>query len=138
MKLNFFKISLFLFLVVFTFSCSKDEETKVALPITSATIVLKNLAGAPVSGIVVYAYNQSKFETLGDKKEFADGQAASDANGNAVFANIEYPTVFNDLNNNQNVFRFSAHYRLNGFDKQKVTAITFIKGEQKTQTVVLN
>ena len=47
-------------------------------------------------------------------------------------------TVFNDLNNNQNNFRFSAHYTLNGTSKKKVTAITFNKGEQKTATIILD
>lgn len=137
MKLNFLKFTFFLLLIVFFFSCSKEEENP-ELPITKATIVLKSLTGAPVNAVIVYAYNQNTFETQGDKKAFANGQVASDGNGNAVFANLEYINTFSDLNNNQNVFRFSAHYNLNGVDKQKVTAITFIKGEQKTQTVFLD
>jgi hypothetical protein len=138
MKSNFLRTSILSLITIFTISCSKDDEKKVETPITKATLVLKATNGSFVSGITVYAYDQSTWETIGDNPTFADGQVASDSNGNAVFSNIEYPNSFTDLNNNQNNFRFSAHYVLNGTSKKKVTTITFNKGEQKTQEVILN
>ena len=140
MKLNLFKKSILLLVTIFTISCSKDEEkkTEVVATITKATLVLKGTNGTPVSGITVYAYDQDTWQAFGDNSTFADGQAASDANGNAVFANIEYNNTFTDLNNNQNNFRFSAYYSVNGVNKRKVTTITFNKGEQKTQSVILD
>ncbi|ELV7526166.1 hypothetical protein QMU91_002391 [Flavobacterium psychrophilum] len=139
MKTNFFKATILTLITIFTISCSKDDdEKKVETPITKATIILKKTNGDFVPGIVVYAYDQSKWQVTGDNPTFADGQASSDANGNAVFSNIEYTNSFNDLNNNQNTFRFSAHYSLNGVNKTKVTSITFTKGEQKTQNVILD
>ena len=140
MKPNFLKTALLVVVTIFSISCSKDDDEKqtVESTITKATLVLKKTNGDFVPGIVVYAYDQDTWQVMGDNTNFADGQASSDANGNAVFSNIEYPTSFNDVNNNQNTFRFSAHYSLNGVDKTKVTAITFKKGEQKTQTVLLD
>ena len=131
---------LILGLVIVIFSCSKDkeEEVKPVAPITKATLVLKKTTGEVVSGITVYAYEQSKWQVTGDNPTFASGQTASDSNGNAVFSNLEYTNTFTDLNNNQNNFRFSAYYILNGVSKKKVTTITFNKGEQKTQNVILD
>ena len=139
MKVNYLKMLILGFVFV-TFSCSKDkeEEVKLVAPITKATLVLKKTTGEVVSGITVYAYEQSKWQVTGDNPTFASGQAASDASGNAVFANLEYTNTFTDLNNNQNNFRFSAYYTLNGVSKKKVTTITFNKGEQKTQNVILD
>jgi hypothetical protein len=138
MKANFFKATILAFVTILTISCSKDEEPKPETPITKATIILKKTNGDFVSNITVYAYDQDTWQTIGDNPTFADGQATSDTSGNAVFGNIEYPTTFNDINNNQNTFRFSAHYVLNGVNKKKVTAITFTKGEQKSLTVTLD
>lgn len=140
MKLNFLKSSILALITTFTISCSKDEDkpTESVLPVTKATIVLKKTNGDFASGITIYAYDQSKWGVTGDNPTFANGQAASDTSGNAVFSNIEYTNVFNDLNNNQNNFRFSAHYTLNGTSKKKVATITFNKGEQKTATIILD
>ena len=45
---------------------------------------------------------------------------------------------FNEINNYQNTFRFSAHYTVGGISKTKVVAITFNKGDNKTETLTLN
>ena len=140
MKSNYLKM-LILGLVFVTFSCSKDKEAEVVKPvvqITKATLVLKKTTGEVVSGITVYAYEQSKWQVTGDNPTFASGQASSDASGNAIFSNLEYTNTFTDLNNNQNNIRFSAYYTLNGVNKKKVTAITFNKGDQKTQNIILD
>lgn len=128
---------LFLFAFIGILSaCSSDDNS--TAKVTKATLALKDASGQSVSGITVYAYDQDTWEVIGDNPLFAEGQAASDANGNAIFNNIEYANSFNDINNNQNTFRFSAHYTLGGTAKTKVTAITFTKGEQKTESVTLN
>ena len=140
MKLKFLKPLVIAFITVFTVSCSKDENNSSSTQntITKATIVLKKTNGEVVTGISVYAYEQQTWQIMGDDPAFADGQAASDATGSAIFSNIEYPTTFTSLNNNQNNFRFSAHYSLNGVNKTKVTATTFNKGQQKIETVILD
>jgi hypothetical protein len=138
MKTNFYKATLFAFLTVLVISCSKDDDNEVEKSITSASLILKKSNGDLVAGISVYAYDQDIWQLIGDNTNFANGQSASDANGNAAFSNLEYPTIFNDINNNQHTFRFSAHYSLNGVNKKKVTTITFQKGDQKTQNITLD
>ena len=86
----------------------------------------------------MYVYDEDKWEMMGDSPNMATGQAASDENGVARFSNLEYPTVFNQINNNQNTMRFSAHYSLNGVNKTKVKAITFSKGDSKSTTLYLD
>jgi len=135
MKSKISIISFVFLLLTLNFACTKDEDESEK---TKATIVLKNANNQPVSGIVVYAYSQDTWQVIGDVPLHAEGQASSDSNGNAVFNNIEYTNVFTDLNNNQNTFRFSAHYSLNGVNKRKVVAITFNKGDNKTETLILN
>lgn len=125
---------LFLFLsLAILSSCKKDEET-----ITNAVITVKNGSNSPVSGMTVYAYTQSTWSVSGDNSFFADGQASSDSEGKAVFSNLEYPAAFMSTNNNQNNFRFSAHYSLNGVNKKKSISITFNKGDEKTGAIILN
>lgn len=119
--------------VMFT-SCTKDEDKRN----TNATIVLLDRQGRPVKGIVVYAYTEDTWMVMGDNPFFADGQASSNANGEAIFSNIEYPTCFNGINNYQNTFRFSAHYTHNLLPKIKVIAVTFNKGDSKKETIILN
>jgi hypothetical protein len=138
MKTTFYKATLFALLTILTISCSKDDDNEVQKPITSVNLILKKSNGDLVPGIIVYAYDQDTWQVMGDNPNFSNGQAASDTNGNATFANLEYPTIFNDINNNQNTFRFSAQYSLNGVSKKKVTTITFQKGDQKTQNVTLD
>ena len=116
------------------FSCSKNGDS----PTTKATILLTTSSGKPASGITVYAFDQDKWSIIGDDPLFADGSAASDTSGKAIFTNIEYTNVFNAINNNQNTFRFSAHYSIGGVNKTKVSAVTFVKGDQKTISLQLN
>ena len=118
-------------------SCSKKDDSTTT-SVTKATIVLTTSAGKPASGITVYAFDQDKWTVIGDDPLFANGSAASDSSGKAIFSNIEYSNVFTTINNNQNTFRFSAHYTISGVNKTKVTAVTFTKGEQKTVNLQLN
>lgn len=138
MKTKFLKAVLFTLVIGSAISCSKDNDNGVATQVTNANIILKKSNGDAASGIVVYAYDQSTWDVLGDNPLFAEGQASSNSNGNAFFSNLEYPTSFNAVNNNQNTFRFSAHYSFNGVNKKKVIAVTFNKGDQKTETLILN
>ena len=129
---------LFLFLTLGILSaCSKDDDSSDNTT-TSATITLKDANGNPVSNVVVYAYEEDNWDMNGDAPFFADYQASSNSEGKAVFANIFSDVNFNDINNFQNTFRFSAHYTLSGVDKTKVVAITFNKGDNKSETLILN
>lgn len=119
-------------------SCKKDEkEDPQPQTVTNAKITLTS-ANGPVEGIVVYVYDEDKWEVMGDSPNMASGQAASNSEGVARFSNLEYPTVFNTINNNQNTMRFSAHYSLNDVNKTKVKAITFQKGDSKSATLHLD
>lgn len=116
-------------------ACKK--ESKPEPQITKATITLKNASGAAASGITVYAYDQDTWKVMGDDPFFADGEVTSDANGIAEFTNLEYPTTFNEINKNQNNFRFSAHYAINGVNKAEVASITIQKGDHARLTLTL-
>lgn len=124
----FLAISSVLFL-----SCTKDEEE-----FTNATIMLTDILNRPVKGMVVYAYSENTWSVIGENTFFAEGQSASDENGNAIFSNIEYSTCFNAINNYQNTFRFSVHYTLNNNPKMKVIAVTFKKGDSKKEIIILD
>lgn len=135
------KAILFSLLLLATLSfaaCKKDDKATPQSQITNATITLKNTNGTAASGITVYAYDQDTWGVLGDDAQFADGQATSDASGNAEFSNIEYTNSFTSLNNNQNNFRFSAHYTLGGASKKKVSSVTVNKGNHVTLTITLD
>lgn len=125
-------IALTLLLVI---SCSSDDE-KVA-KITSAKIVVKDENG-PVSNLVVYAFDETTWDVIGNDPSFANGQAATDSDGVATFANLEYPTTFNSINNNQNTFHFAVHYSTTQQSITSYIALTFTKGESKTGTINLN
>jgi len=133
------ELNLLALAVVLAFSsCKKDEKDEpTPKTVTNAKITL-NSANGPVEGITVYVYDEDKWEIMGDSPNMATGQAASDENGVARFSNLEYPTVFNQINNNQNTMRFSAHYSLNGVNKTKVKAITFSKGDSKSSSLYLD
>jgi hypothetical protein len=133
LKFSIISISL---VALFCFSsCTKDkeEETK-----TSATIILKDKNNRVVSGIEVYAYDQSKWTVVGDEPNLATFQSASNDDGIALFDNIYNPVYFSTLNNFTNTFRFSAHYSLNGVNKTKVKAVSFKMGESRTETIILD
>lgn len=125
-------------IVLLSISCSKNDDQAIGTSITSGVITLKKANGDFVEGIVVYAYEEGSWNVTGDTALFADGQASSDSNGRALFSNLEYPNAFTQLNNFQNTFRFSAHYKINGVNKKKVKAITFKKGEQKNDEIILD
>ena len=127
---------LFLTLGIMT-ACSKDDDSSDNTT-TKATIVLKDANGSAVSNVVVYAYEEDNWELNGDETFFADYQASSNNEGKAEFSNIYSDLDFNEINNYQNTFRFSAHYTLGGISKTKVVAITFNKGDNKTETLTLN
>lgn len=133
MKTNLLKLTILF--ILFSFSCSSDDDKG---SVTKATIEIKNTSNQPVSNITVYAYTQETWMVIGDDPFFADGQATSDNQGKAIFSNLEYPTAFNAINNNQNNFRFSAYYVLNNVNKTKMISINFNKGDNKTGTIILD
>ena len=77
--------NLFLFICSFTLlaSCSKDVAKEVA---TSAEITLKSSSDVPISGITVYAYDQTTWEMIDDNSLFANSQSTSTEAGKAVFS----------------------------------------------------
>jgi hypothetical protein len=129
---------LLLFLSVALLSACSSDDSPSSSSKTKAIITLKNPAGNAVSNVVVYAYDQTTWEVIGDQTQFADFQASSDSQGIATFENIFSDTAFNTINNYQNTFRFSVRYSLNGNNKVKFIPITFSKGETKTGTIMLN
>lgn len=129
-------IFMFLLLGIAT-ACSSDDDSSNSSK-TKAIIKLQDSDGEAVSNVMVYAYEETTWEVIGDQTNFADYQAASNNNGEAIFENIHSETAFSELNNYQNTFRFSAHYTLNETEKTKVVSITFNKGDTKTETLILN
>lgn len=115
-------------------SCEKEEEDE----ITSLVLTLTDTNNNPVSGVVVYAYDENTWAIIGDDPLFADFQAASNSSGIATFPDLTSATRFSSLNNNTHTFRFSAHYSVNGVNRYKVTAISFVLGDDKSQTVILD
>lgn len=133
------KLIIALLAISLLYFCKKEEEpASEPIVITNVVISLKNNNNEAVSGITVYAYTQDTWQTIGDNPLHAQGEVTSNAEGKAFFSNIEYPNAFHDLNNNQNNFRFSAHYSLGGSNKKKVISITFNKGDSKSGEIVLD
>lgn len=116
-------------------SCSSDDKKEEKT--TNAKILVLGPNGV-ATNMVVYVYDEITWDVIGDNTSFADGQAATNAEGVATFTNLEYPNTFNANNNNQNTMRFSVHYLKNGVHKTAVTPITFMKGDTKSETIILN
>jgi hypothetical protein len=135
MKIKF--IFLLITLGFLTTSCSKDEDSSNS-NVTSAKIKLTNASGQPAANFVVYAYDESTWEVIGNQSQFADFQSSSDSNGEAIFANLHSEIRFRETNNYIQTFRFSVSYTLNGVQKNKVKAITINRGDNKTDTIVLD
>lgn len=75
---------------------------------------------------------------IGDDSLFANSQSTSTEAGKAVFSNLDSGTTFTEINNNQNNFRFSAHYTKNKVPKTKFISLTLKKGEHKTALIILD
>lgn len=130
------KTFLLLVLAASIFSCKSDDDSATETDnITSAELTILDSANNPVDGIVIYAYAENTWEVIGDDTQFADFTAASDSEGKAVFSNLTSDLTFNELNNFQQTFRFSAHYTSNNTETTTVKAITFNLGDDKTDTI---
>lgn len=116
-------------------SCSKDDDKITS--VTNATVILKNPSGQPVSGIAVYSYSEDSWLVDGDNSFFSNQNIISNAEGIATFNNLEYTGTFFP-NENQETYRFSAHYNLNGVNKKKAIGLTFNKGENKTINITID
>ncbi len=112
--------------------CSSDDDKKT----TNAQVTVKTTSGIAVSGITVYAYGEDTWSVSGDDTFFADGQSVTSSTGVAKFDNIEYPFTY--VGNNQETFRFSAHYSKNGVNYTKVVGQTITKGESAVVTITVN
>ena len=111
-------------------SCSKDKDD------TKATILLIDANQAPVNGITVYAYTSGTWNSFGDDSFFADKTISSDANGEAIFLLDDIVALF--AFDSQETIYFSAHYEINGVEKQESTSLTFKEGDSKTATLILD
>ena len=116
-------------------SCSKDDDKSTS--VTSATIILKNTSGQPVEGITVYSYSEDSWEVEADNSFFSNQNVVSNAEGKSTFSNLEYTGTFFP-NENQETYRFSAHYSLGGVNKKKAVGMTFNKGENKTINITID
>lgn len=111
-------------------SCSKEQDE------TKATIFLEDTSGAPVSGITVYAYTISKWNTFGDNNFFADKTVSSDVSGACEIILDDIIGLF--AFDSQETIYFSAHYTLNNVEKRKFISITFSEGQTKSGTIILD
>lgn len=128
---------LFLTLGMLT-ACSSDDDNASSDKVTSIDITLEDANGEKLEGVVVYAYNENTWETIGEDTLFANFQAASGEDGVATFSNLTTDTTFNEITNYSQTFRFSAYYTAGGTDKIKTKAISFELGEDKSETIILD
>ena len=130
-----------LFILILTLglltSCSTDDSNS-DNEITKASIHILNSNNEPLKGITVYAFNENTWSTIGNDPRFANFEASSDENGIATFSNLNSDIVFNDLTNYTQNYRFTVHYDQDGEDKSKMIAITFEKGDTKSDKIILN
>lgn len=131
-----------LFLAISLVSCNKDDLIDVGKK-TEITVNLKDMDGSPLSGWVVYGYNQFWWND-GKPNTTSVGvkQSATDANGKATF-------VLEDIHikDSQEVYRFVVYYtitRTNVLGKevtsetlQKVVAVTVKEGQNQTIDIQL-
>lgn len=81
---------------------------------------------------MVYAFQESTWEVIGDDPNFANFEKVSNEEGIAVFSNLTTDLTFNEISNYQQTFRFSVHYTQNDIEKVKVKAISFDLGDDKS------
>ncbi len=130
-----------LFLAISFVSCDKDDldiSTKKA----EITVNLKDVDGSPLSGWVVYGYNQFWWENGSKTSNVGVKQAATDANGKAVFVLDDV-----DITDAQEVYRFVVYYtitrtnvlgeKVTSETLQKVVAVTVKEGENQTVDIQL-
>lgn len=127
------KKNLFILLAIISIaitSCSKEEKQ------TKAIITLNNQNLTPAAGITVYAYTSTIWNLYGDDAFFANKTVVSNSNGNSEFILDEIINLF--AFDNQETLYFSAHYSLNGVEKEKFIALTFEKFETQKGTIILD
>ncbi len=130
-----------LFLAISFVSCDKDDldiSTKKA----EITVNLKDVDGSPLSGWVVYGYNQFWWENGSKTSNVGVKQAATDTNGKAVFVLDDI-----DITDSQEVYRFVVYYtmtrtnvlgeKVTSETLQKVVAVTVKEGENQTVDIQL-
>lgn len=127
-----------LFLAIGATSCSKLLE-EVKDKKTEITVHLKDTDGTPLSGWVVYGFNEFAWHA---SSSFHAKQAATDSSGKATFV-LENK----DIKDSQEVYRFVVYYtttktNILGEKKtsgtlQKEHAVTVKQGENQTITLQL-
>lgn len=129
---------LLIFVITLLIACSSDDDSGSDDKITSAEITLINENNEPISGVMVYAYQESTWEVIGDDPNFANFEKVSNEEGIAVFSNLTTDLTFNEISNYQQTFRFSVHYTQNDIEKVKVKAISFDLGDDKSEQIILD
>lgn len=125
-----------LFLAFGMVSCSKDEAKNKKAEIS---VFVKDTDGSPLSGWVVYGFNQFAWES---NSSFHAKQSATDASGKAAFVLEDV-----DIKDSQEVYRFVVYYtttktnvlgdRVTSGTLQKVLPVTVKEGENQTITLQL-
>lgn len=125
-----------LFLAFGMASCSKDEAKNKKAEIS---VFLKDTDGSPLSGWVVYGFNQLAWET---NTVINAKQSATDASGKAAFVLEDV-----DIKDSQEVYRFVVYYtttktnvlnnKITSGTLQKVLPVTIKEGENQTITLQL-
>jgi len=129
---------LLIFVIALLTACSSDDDSGSDDKITSAEITLINENNEPISGVMVYAYQESTWEVIGDDPNFANFEKVSNDEGIAIFSNLTTDLTFNEISNYQQTFRFSVHYTQNDIEKVKVKAISFDLGDDKSEQIILD
>lgn len=129
---------LLIFVIALITACSSDDDSGSDDKITSAEITLINENNEPISGVMVYAYQESTWEVIGDDPNFANFEKVSNDEGIAIFSNLTTDLTFNEISNYQQTFRFSVHYTQNDIEKVKVKAISFDLGDDKSEQIILD
>ena len=129
---------LLIFVITLLIACSSDDDSGSDDKITSAEITLINENNEPISGVMVYAFQESTWEVIGDDPNFANFEKVSNEEGIAVFSNLTTDLTFNEISNYQQTFRFSVHYTQNDIEKVKVKAISFDLGDDKSEQIILD
>lgn len=129
---------LLIFVIALLTACSSDDDSGSDDKITSAEITLINENNEPISGVMVYAYQESTWEVIGDDPNFANFEKVSNDEGIAIFSNLTTDLTFNEISNYQQTFRFSVHYTQNDMEKVKVKAISFDLGDDKSEQIILD
>ena len=118
-------------------SCKKEDDTEdTNTGKTTAIITVYDNSNQTVSGQVVYAYDQSTWESYGDEPLVADKKVSTNSEGKATIELDDINNIF--AFDSQEVIHFSVHYAINGAEVTKNTTLTFTKGSTKSASLKMD